>query len=397
MEKFKLQIPTIIFFGSGEFERVKRAARETGKNALIVIGQGSVKKYGYLEKLEKYLNEENIKHTLFEGIEPNPRSTTINKAAKLAKEINADMIIALGGGSVMDAAKGIAISAKSGEDIWDYCGYGNNKTKKVTSALPIICIPTLAATGSEVDSGSVITNAELKRKAVIHNFMVIPKFAIIDPDLTLTVPTGYIIDGAVDIICHCIETYASNNKEVRVPDYITLGLIKTVKEATEALLENPKDADAREDLSWASSVAMIGILSGRNGGWPMHLIEHGLSGIYDVSHGLGLAWLMPACLKFSLKQNKEKITKLAGFMLHGNLSHYSDGEKAVSDIKMWLNTIGALRDIKKCGGIEKLDIEAVAKATIETYGDEKGYIYGVVPMNEKDIIWVLTEAFGPSK
>jgi hypothetical protein len=392
MEKFKLQIPTTVFFGRGEFERVKKAARETGKNALVVIGKGSVKKYGYLEKLQKYLNEENIKYTVFEGIEPNPRHSTINKAAKIARDVNADMVIALGGGSVMDAAKGIAISAKTGDDIWDYCDFGNRKPKKINEALPIICIPTLAATGSEVDAGAVITNAELKRKAVFHNFKVIPRFAVIDPDLTLTVPINYIIDGAVDIICHCIETYVSNNKDIRVPDYITLGLVRTAKEAIESLLENPKDTNAREDLSWASSVAMIGILSGRSGGWPIHEIEHALSALYDVSHGLGLAWLMPACLRFSLKHNKEKIIKLAGFMLHGNLSHYSDGEKAVSDIKTWLKDIGALRDPKTCG-IQKIDIEAVAKAAIETCADEEGCIYGIVPMSEKDVIWVLKEAF----
>ena len=392
MDKFKLQIPTTIFFGRGEFIRTKNAAKETGGNALIVIGKGAVKKYGYLSTLEKMLDEENIKHTVFEGIEPNPRSTTINKAAKIARDINADMIIALGGGSVMDASKGIAISAKSGVDVWEYCGYGDRKTKKVTEALPIICIPTLAATGSEVDAGAVITNEELKRKAVLQSTKVIPKFAIIDPDLTATVPTNYIIDGAVDIICHCVESYASNTDNIRVPDYITLGLIKTAKESIEDLLKDSKNMTAREDLSWASSVAMIGILSGRSGGWPIHYIEHGLSGIYDVSHGLGLAWLMPACLKFDLKQNSEKIIRLAGFMLHGNLSHYSDGEKAVADIKTWLHNIGALRDLKQ-SGIEKIDVSAVAKATIETYScsDEK-CIYGVTPIYEKDIVWILNEA-----
>jgi len=392
MEKFKLQIPTTVFFGRGEFERVKRAARETGKNALIVIGQGSVKKYGYLEKLQKYLKEENIKNTVFEGIEPNPRSATINKAAKLAKEINADMIIALGGGSVMDAAKGIAASAKSGDDVWDYCDYGDKKTKKINDALPIICIPTLAATGSEVDGGAVITNGELKRKAVIHSAKVLPRFAVIDPDLTLTVPTPYIVDGAVDIICHCVETYTSNNEEIRVPDYITLGLIRTVKESIEKLLEDPKDTSARDDLSWASSVAMIGILSGRDGGWPIHLIEHALSALYDISHGLGLAWLIPPVLRFSLKDNEKKIIRLAGFMLHGDLKHYSDGEKAVDDIQKWLKDIGALRELKKCG-VEKVDVEAVAKVVVETSGNDEGYIYASRPMFEKDIVWVLKNAF----
>jgi len=392
MEKFKFQIPTTVFFGSGEFERIKRAARETGKHALIVIGQSSVKKYGYLDKLQQYLNEEKITYVVFEGIEPNPRSATINRAAKIAREQKVDMVIALGGGSVMDAAKGIAACAKSGQDVWDYCDYAPKNTKPILEALPIICIPTLAATGSEVDGASVITNFEIKRKAAIHCAKLIPKFAIIDPELTMTVPTNYIIDGAVDIIAHCVETYASNNKDINVPDYITLALIRSVKEAVDELIENPKSINAREELCWASSMAMLNLFSGRKGGWPAHLIEHALSAIYDVSHGLGLAWITPSVLKFNLQYNKKKILKLIGFTLHGNINHYSDGEKAISDFKEWLKNIGALRDLKQCG-VDKVDIEAVAKVAIDTSANKEGYIYGVVPMYEKDILWVLKNAF----
>jgi len=153
MESFKFQLPTTVYFGRGEFDRVKKAAREIGKKALIVIGQGAVKKHGYLDRLKKCLDAEKIGYEVFEGIEPNPRSTTVNKAGAFAKEIKADMIIALGGGSVMDASKGIAIVAKSGDDVWDYSDYAPRKAKTVLEALPIICIPTLAATGSEVNGG----------------------------------------------------------------------------------------------------------------------------------------------------------------------------------------------------------------------------------------------------
>jgi len=392
MEKFKLQIPTTVFFGCGEFERIKKAARETGKNAFIVTGQGSVKKYGYLEKLQKFLDEEKITYTVFEGIEPNPRSTTINRAAKIAREQKADMVIALGGGSVMDAAKGIAVSAKSGQDVWDYCDYAPRSAKPILDILPIICIPTLAATGSEVDGVSVITNFEIKRKAAIHNPKTTPKFAIIDPELTMTVPTNYIIDGAVDIIAHCIETYASSSEDIKVPDYITLALVRSVKEAVDELIENPKSINAREELCWASSMAMMKLFSGRQGGWPAHLIEHALSAIYDVSHGLGLAWIIPSVLKFSMQHNQKKILKLLGFTMHGNINHYNDGEKAIAEFKEWLKNIGALRDLKQCG-IGQINIQSIAQVAIDTSANKEGYIYGAVPMYEKDIIWVLKDAF----
>jgi len=392
MENFKFQMPTTIFFGTGEFERVKKAARETGKNAFIVIGQGSVKKNGYLEKLQNYLKEENIKYTVFEGVEPNPLSSTVNRAAKIAREVKADMVIALGGGSAMDAAKGIAVSAKSGEDVWDYCDYAPRKAKPILDALPIICIPTLAATGSEVSRAAVITNAEIKRKVGIHNQKIVPKFAIIDPELTKTVPVNYIIDGAVDIIAHTVETYVSNNKDTKVPDYVTLAIIRSVKEAVDELLEDPKSVSAREELSWASSMAMMKLHSGRPGGWPMHEIEHSLSAIYNISHGLGLAWLMPSIIKFGMEHNKKKLLKLIGFTLHGNLYHYTDGEKAVNDLKDWFKKIGALRDLKQCG-VEKVDIEAVAKAALDSCANSEGYIAASAPMYEKDIIWVLNDAF----
>ena len=136
MNKFKFSSPTTIYFGTGELERIKKVAPQVGKNALIVIGQGSVKKHGYLAKLEKFLDSANVKHEVFEGIEPNPRSTTINAAGDKAAEMKADMIIALGGGSVMDAAKGIAIVAKNGDDIWDYCPTRERPGRAPCSALP---------------------------------------------------------------------------------------------------------------------------------------------------------------------------------------------------------------------------------------------------------------------
>ncbi|MEI6080330.1 MAG: iron-containing alcohol dehydrogenase [bacterium] len=392
MENFKYCMPTTVFFGKGEFERIRKAASATGKKALIVIGKGAVKKFGYLQKLESFLKMDGISYEVFEGIEPNPRSTTINSAGEQAHKMKADMIIALGGGSVMDAAKGVAIVAMTGHDVWDYCSTKNKKAKKVIEALPLICIPTLAATGSEVDGASVITNPMTKQKAVMHSGVLVPKYAVIDPLLTLTAPKDYVIDGAVDIICHCLETYLScNNPHVTIPDNVTLAITRSVKTATEDFIENPKNVEARETLSWASSMAMMGLFSGRCGGWPIHEIEHAMSGLYDISHGLGLALLLPAVLEFDKAHNEKKIMRFVGYFLHENTSHYTSCEEAIHHFKKWLQQIEAIRDPKK-HGMEKVDMEAVAKMALDIYGHEGGYIFGVVPMYKEDIISVLKNA-----
>jgi alcohol dehydrogenase YqhD (iron-dependent ADH family) len=395
MEKFRYYMPTTIYFGSNEFERVKKAATATGKNALVVIGKGSVKEFGYLQRLGSCLKSEGIKYEIFEGIEPNPHSTTINKAGAKAKEMKADMIIALGGGSVMDASKGIAVVAKTGHDVWDYCSIRKKNAKKVSEALPIICIPTLAATGSEVDGAAVITNPQTKQKAVMHSSILIPKYAVIDPMLTMTVPMNYVIDGAVDIICHCLETYISCKSKVCVPDQITLGLTRVVKSAIEKVIEDPKNVESREALSWSSSMAMMGLFSGRDGGWPIHEIEHAISGLYNISHGLGLALLMPAMLEFDRPNNEKKIARFIGYFLHENTAHYTNADEAIHHFAKWLHQINAIRDLKK-SGLDRVKTEAVASMAIDVYGHDDGYIWGIVPMYKDDIVKVLDRALsGP--
>jgi butanol dehydrogenase len=387
MEKFKLKMPTNIIFGTKEFSKVKNTSKSLGKIALIVIGKGSVKKYGYLENLENILKKENIKTYVFEGIEPNPRRKTINKAGTFAKSIGAEMIIALGGGSVMDASKGIAIVAKEGRDVWEYCMVKGKETRKVKEALPIICIPTVAATGSEVDKVSVITNMETKQKASLHDEKVIPKFAIIDPELIKTVPKNYLVDGGMDVMCHALETYLSSLDKTPLQDYITLSITKTVKDALNNILEEKNMEEERENLCLASSYAMLGILSGRRGGWPIHLIEHSISAIYDISHGLGLSHILIPYLKHIAKENSKKINEFIGFTLHGNLNHYDNTNKAIEDFKLWMEKVGALRDFK----IRKEDLNVIAKNVIDTYSNKDGYIFGLNPIYKEDIIKIISK------
>lgn len=392
MQSFKFMIPTVVFSGRNEFERAGKLARSTGKNALIVLGKGSARKHGYLDRLIDCLSKEGVKHTVFEGVEPNPRVKTVNAGGALARKNSCDFIIALGGGSVMDAAKGISVVAKTGGDIWENCGRRGYSPKRITESLPLICIPTLAATGSEVDSVAVISNWETQQKSVIHGESLFPKYAIVDPALTMTAPLHYVTDGAVDIICHCMETYLSSELGAEVQDFFTMGLVRSVKKAIEEVLGLPNMlVEGRDTLCWASSIAMTGILNGRKGGWPIHEIEHSLSGLYDISHGRGLALLMPAMLKFNLKYNSERIKRLIGFTLHENTNYYSDrdGMEAVCDLENWFKSINAIpQDLCSLCGCN-VNPEEIAQITIDVYGNDEGNIFSIIPMGKKEIVEVL--------
>ncbi len=206
MQNFTFYLPTKIIFGPGELEKIGIEAKPYGEKALIVTGKRSSSEFGIINRVTDYLEKEGIAAVVFDKIESNPRASTIDEAGELARKNKCDFIIGLGGGSPMDAAKAIAVAAVEAQPIWDFVYHGQPVPKKVTRALPIIEIPTLAATGSEADSGAVITNWKTHEKAVLGSHLLFPKVSIIDPQLTVTVPEEYTIDGGIDIICHVIES-----------------------------------------------------------------------------------------------------------------------------------------------------------------------------------------------
>lgn len=397
MNNFKFDLPTKIYFGTGEFLRIKTVLKRfINKKALIVIGQNSIKKYGYLNNLTNILESEKHEFEIFEGIEPNPRHDTVNKAASFARESKCDYIIAFGGGSVMDASKAIAISAVSGIDCWKYCNIKGQKTEKIIGALPLICIPTLAATGSECDSGAVITNSYTKQKAVIHGSKIFPSYSVIDPDFIKTVPINYIIDGGVDIICHSLETYLSNEDVFYLQDYLTYSICRTVKLSLDEIISTNNGSDsARSNLFWSSSLAMTGLLNGRSGPWPMHEIEHGISAIYDISHGLGLAYILISMMSYNINLGsnnyKTKIIKFIGFFLHENCDFYKNINVAFSDFKNYFYKINALRNDSKID-FNKIDENIISESILSTYSNSDNYIQGLKKLFHEDIIQILKTA-----
>jgi hypothetical protein len=390
---FDFQLPTKIYFGPGKIGLIAKYIRPIGKKPLIVTGKSSMRRLGILDKVTGLLKKGGIDSVVFEGIEPNPRHTTCDKAAALARQEGCDLIIGLGGGSAMDAAKGIAITAKTGCSVWDYVYTGPNKPqKKITEVLPIVLVPTIAATGSEADSGGVITNWETKEKTGIWGEPLFPRVSIVDPELTFSCPPDYTADGGVDIISHVIESYFTGTSEAYLQDRFSESVIRTVVKYLPRAIENGNDLEARAHLSWCSTVALSGLInSGRGGSYPLHALEHVVSAHYDISHGRGLALLLPALMEYTAPSRPEKYAEL-GENVFGLRNDGKDIESAaqagIEAMKKWLASIGRLLTFRDLG-IDDSKFEAMADDVIRLYMRDKDHLANPRPIDRAGVLEIF--------
>ncbi|MFH2036472.1 MAG: iron-containing alcohol dehydrogenase [Candidatus Zixiibacteriota bacterium] len=391
MLNFAFYLPTKLIFGVGEIAKAGTEAGRIGRHALIVTGKSAAKKHRIIDKVGGYLDAAGVKYTVFSEIEPNPRNTTIDKAAGIAREKGCDFIIGLGGGSAMDAAKGIAVSAAMNEPVWDFIYSGKAKPKPLTKAWPTMMIPTLAATSSESDSGGVITNWETHEKAVLGSPLLFPVTSIIDPELTVTVSKDYTIDGGIDIIAHVIESFFTGVKNTPIQDRFSMSIIKTVMENLPKVIKNPGDVEARSNISWCATVALCGIVNqGRGGSFPNHAIEHALSGYYDISHGRGLAILIPRIMRFTYEARPEKFAFMAR-----ELFGVTDGKPEIELAKMavdkmveFLNSVERNITLQDVGITDKSKFKNMAEDTIRIYGGGE-YIENPRRIYKDDVIKIL--------
>ncbi len=320
MNSFEWSLPTKIHFGLGEFKKIKKILKGFGRKTLIITSSSYAQngsRNSVLKQLIEQLNNINVESKIFHEIEPNPRTTTIDAAALTARQFGAKYIIALGGGSVMDAAKCVSLLSVNDGTCIEYAYKGSGKDrKKFNHALPLVCIPTIAATSSETDSYAVVTDPITTRKIVVFGDSLQPSISIIDPELTFTVPAKQTIDGAFDILTHVLETYVSSKEFSPIQDRITESIAKTVIEMLPKALENPQDPISRSNLSWCASLALCGIMNGREGSFPIHALEHGISAYTDVSHGRGLSLLLPHKLAFDSKVIPNKIIQLNNLLFN---------------------------------------------------------------------------------
>ena len=308
MNNFNFYSPTFFVFGKErENEAGKYVKRFGGTNVLIHYGSGSVLKSGLLDRVKKSLETSAIKFTELGGVVPNPRSGLVYKGIDICKKEKIDFILAVGGGSVIDSAKAIALGAVSDGDFWEfYLG------KKVEKALPVATILTLTAAGSEGSTGSVITHENGMLKRAANSDLLRPVFSILNPELTCSLPAYQTACGATDMMAHVMERYFTNTKNVEITDRLCEAVLLTVINETPKVLSNPNDYEARANLMWAGMVAHNDICGvGREQDWSSHGMEHELSGLYDVAHGAGLAVMFPAWMKYVMKNDIMRFAQFA--------------------------------------------------------------------------------------
>ena len=396
MHNFEFILPTKIVFGVGEINRVGKEAEKLGRRPLLVTGKTSMQRLGILDKVMSLLNKEGLEVVLYDKIEPNPRVTTVDEGGELAKSKKCDFVIGLGGGSPMDAAKAIAVRACVDDTIWNYIYHGQGETfREVERALPIMTLPTIAATGSEADPGGVITNWETHEKAVIFSPHLFPKVSIVDPELTVSVSPEITSDGAVDIICHVIESYFTATSPAPLQDRLSEGIIKTVMDSLERALSDPESLEARSNLSWCSSLALSGLInSGRGGGMPMHAIEHAISGHYDISHGRGLALILPPIMDYTHEYRPEKYAQLAKNVFEIDtigLPIIEGAKLGVKAMRDWLKSVEMYTTFSSLG-ITSPKYEQMAEDTIRVYGGDRGFLVNPRKLYREDIINLLKMA-----
>lgn len=380
MLNFEFEFPTKIVFGEGVFDSLADYLEVLGDRILVVTGKRFATEHGYVDRIKEMLKEKNL--IFYSSITPNPKTFEVEKGAELAKEEKVSGVLAFGGGSVMDAAKVIAGLVISGGKVWDYAPYREDK-RKFTGALPIVTVPTVAASGSEANPYAVITNPEAKEKIGFYSPYFYPAVAVIDPSLTYSLPFKFTADGVVDIMVHALETYFSGHPAY-LQDRFTESLIHTVMEAWEWLLQEERIEEARAILSWSSTLAISPFLhEGREGHYVLHGIEHPVSAYYDhISHGSGLAALLIPYLSFFLEKRSERLTSL-----FKALFDISSPEEGLNELKRWM------REHKLEVHLSQLGVEPSKLSEIARHAYQiSSYRFDEIEMKVSDIEDILRAA-----
>lgn len=380
MENFNYSIPTEIFFGKGQINVLGEQIKKYGNKVLIAYGGGSIKRNGIYDKIIEIFKENNIKFWELSGINPNPRITSVREGIKICRENNIDIILAVGGGSTIDCSKVIAAGYYYDKDAWDIV----LDSTKITKVLPIASILTLAATGSEMDKGAVITNLDTNQKLATGNFQMAPKFSILDPEYTFTVPKIQTAAGTADIMSHIFEVYFNLTNGVYVQDRLAEALLKTCIHYGKIAVDNPNDYDARANLMWCSSLAINGLLTyGKDAKWSVHAMEHELSAFYDITHGIGLAILTPNWMEYTL--NDETLNKFVEYGVNvwnidSNKDKYDIAHEAIKKTREYFNLLGLPSKLSQVGIDDSKFLKMAQKATF------RGDIGNFKPLKTSDVV-----------
>ncbi|WP_439185324.1 iron-containing alcohol dehydrogenase [Carboxylicivirga taeanensis] len=300
MKNFTYEVPTKILFGKNRVTEISSEILRYGNKVLLAYGGGSIKQSGLYDTVVKVLEDGGIQFVELSGIQPNPRIESVREGIRLCRENDVQFILGVGGGSVIDCIKAISMGVDYKGDVWDFY----IRKAKIDKVLPIGTVLTLAATGSEMNGGSVISNDETQEKRAAGDDSLRPRFSVLDPSYTFTVNKWQTAAGVVDVMSHIFEQYFTQDKGTFVQDAIAEGILKTCIHYGPVLLEEPDNYEARANMMWASSLALNGLTGTGKlfGDWATHMMEHEVSAIYDLTHGAGLAILFPVWMEYVLDE-----------------------------------------------------------------------------------------------
>jgi alcohol dehydrogenase YqhD (iron-dependent ADH family) len=389
VQPFVFHLPTKIVFGSGKLAECGQEARRLGKRPLLLTGKTAMQKAGVLAKVTGMLKAVGCEALLFEKVEPNPRSETLDEAVALGIAEGCDFVIGLGGGSPMDSAKAVAaamqVSAKGAlVSVWEFTSGVGSARRSVDKALPILLVSSTAATGSEGNCAAVITKWATHEKAVLWDLGAFPTVSIVDPEVMLGLPMQNTRDGVVDMMLHVLEQTFNGDDKAPVQDRTVEGMVRGMMEGLDQVEANPQDLQARENLSWASVNALIaggGPNFGRTGAFTVHHLEHAVSGYTDISHGHGLATLWPRYMRVILEKKAAKIAAM-GVNIFGVQAGDSAAPKTLDAIDAWLRRHELWFHLKDFGVDEPM-ISKMAADAIRLSGGGRDFLSAPVPLTQE--------------
>jgi alcohol dehydrogenase YqhD (iron-dependent ADH family) len=386
MENFTFVNETKIIFGKDTENQVGMETAKYGKRVLLHYGGGSIKKYGLYDKILKSLKGAGLEIIELGGVQPNPVLSLAKKGIDICRKEKVDFILAVGGGSVIDSAKIIAVGVPYSGDVWDFY-IGKAVPEKI---LPVGVVLTIPASGSESSTSAVITNEKGLYKKGLESGLLRPNFAILNPEITYTLPPYQTACGATDMMAHIMERYFTAVKNVDLTDRLCEGALKTVINNVSIVLKEPENYNARAELMWAGAIAHNNLLgTGRIGDWASHKIEMEISGVYDLAHGAGLAIILPVWMKYVYKKDVERFAQFAVRVMDQEPDFYNMEKtalKGIDRLKEFFKGIGMPVTLKEADiPYDRLE-EMASKCT------ESGPVGNFVKLDKDDILAILEMA-----
>lgn len=376
--------PTKLYFGDKSLENLKNELPKYGKNVVLVYGGGSIKKNGIYDEVVEILKNCGKNVAEISGVMPNPTLTKLYEGVEIARAHNVDLILAVGGGSVCDYSKAVAVSVNCADDPWEK--YYIRFEEPTCAIVPVGCVLTMAGTGSEMNAGAVITNEKTKQK-IGHVFAsedIMPRFTVLNPNYTMTLPKYQMTAGIYDIFNHICEQYFSGNDD-NTTDYIAEGLMRSVVHSSRIAVKNPQDYEARSNIMWTATWALNTLLEkGKSTDWTVHMIGQAVGGYTNATHGMTLSAVSLAYYRYIMPYGLDKFVRFAENVWNvspAGKNREQIAEEGLAEMEKWMREIGVVMNISDLG-VTEADVEKIAELTIPMSG-------GYKPLDKNEVMAVL--------